>query len=218
MNSRFETRAHPIGHGDAVTGGDVRVGGIAIDLARATGSEHGDRRRVGANPVGLDIEHVGPKATGAAVDFAPAEQIDGVVVFEDFDVVVLFDGLDQRAGDLGPGRVAVVHDAALRVPALAAQGKAFAALIHVESRAEFLRESADQARRPLHGVANEGLIPETRSDLEGVRNVGVDRVRLVEHRRDASLGPSSVRRTSTVLGHDSDLAAFGHPQREVEAS
>ncbi len=86
----------PVGHGDAVAGGDVRVAGIEIDLAHPAGGQEGDGGRKGVHLAGQGVEDVGPQTglLGVGHHRAPAHQalagdeVHAHVVFEDPDVGV----------------------------------------------------------------------------------------------------------------------------------
>ncbi len=88
MNIRHPTAGAP-GHGNAVAGGGVRVGGVQIDLARAAGGEHGLVGQQGFDLVGMAVQYIGPQAArlGLTKLFAQ-DQVQTDMVFQYFDIRV----------------------------------------------------------------------------------------------------------------------------------
>ena len=54
------------GHGDAVAGRGVGIGGVEVDLAGAAGGEHGMAGAEGDHPVAVAVEHIGAEAAVCA--------------------------------------------------------------------------------------------------------------------------------------------------------
>ena len=119
----------PVGHGDAVPRGDVRVAGIEIDLAHPPGGQEGDGGRKGVHLPGQGVQDVGPQTRllGVGHHRAPAHQalagdeVHPHVVFEDPDVGVGQDLLRQDALHFGPGHVLGVNHPAVGMAAFPAQ-------------------------------------------------------------------------------------------------
>ena len=99
--------AGAVGHGDAVAGGDRRVGGASVHLPGAPGGEdrhHGDVER---EPAVGEIER--ERADAAAVD---REQVDDELVLVELHAAAQAGRLGQGARDLAAGGVtARVDDA-----------------------------------------------------------------------------------------------------------
>src|SRR5438876_7021810 len=76
------------GHGDAVAGRDVRVGGVEIDFAAAAGGQEGDRGGEGLDLAGGFVEHVSAETAVVASisESLTGEQVNGEVIFENLDV------------------------------------------------------------------------------------------------------------------------------------
>ena len=94
--------ACPVGHGDTVTRGGVRVGGIEVDLAGAAG---GDQRVRGADRddlAGKVVQDIGSVAALVSrAELFAGNQVDGDMVFENGDVGVGADddtSTDHRRG------------------------------------------------------------------------------------------------------------------------
>jgi hypothetical protein len=74
-------------HGDAVAGGDVRVTGVEVDLARTAGGECHERREEGVDLTGVQVEDVSAKAEiTAQTELAGRDEVHGDVVLEDVHV------------------------------------------------------------------------------------------------------------------------------------
>ena len=100
-----EPDARAVRDSKPVTRGDLRVGGVAVDLPAPTRGKHGR--------VGDDLEWL-PRETRAQPDAPPAlhDQRERARALEYGDGAVRAHALDQRPGHLGAGLVAVrVHDA-----------------------------------------------------------------------------------------------------------
>ena len=52
----------PVGHGNAVARGDIRIGSCGIHSADAACGQYGDARKDGVNLVCIGVEHVGTEA------------------------------------------------------------------------------------------------------------------------------------------------------------
>ena len=119
----------PVGHGDAVSRGDVRVAGVEIDLAHPPGGQEGDGGLKGVHLPGQGVEDVGPQAglIGVGHHRTPAhqalagDQVHPHVVFEHPDVGVGQDLLRQDALHFGPGHVLGVDHPPVGMAALPAQ-------------------------------------------------------------------------------------------------
>ncbi len=77
----------PVGHGNAVAGGHVRVAGVQVDLAGAAAGQQGDLGGEGHDRIVVDVQDVGAQAAVllklAAFDLGGGDQVDGDVVFID---------------------------------------------------------------------------------------------------------------------------------------
>jgi hypothetical protein len=110
------------GHGHAIAGGDIGIGGEQIDLARTAGGEHGVARGKAQHAVALDVEHVSAQtALVVLADAIGADQVDRDVVFEDVDVRMRAHQRRQRGLHCSTGGVGGVNDASVRVAAFAGE-------------------------------------------------------------------------------------------------
>ena len=110
------------GHGDAVAGGGVGIGGVEIDLAGAAGGQHGMLGGKGSNLAAGLVEHIGAMA-GVVLkpELVAGDQVDGDVVFQQGDVGMAPDLFRQRGLHRVAGGVGGVDDAAVAVAAFARQ-------------------------------------------------------------------------------------------------
>ena len=73
-------------HGDAVSGRDIRIAGVQIDLAGAPSCDGDVSGPEGFHSLGQAIQDISAKHTllGSA-NFLAGDQIDGIVIFEQMD-------------------------------------------------------------------------------------------------------------------------------------
>ena len=79
-----------ISHGHAVTGGDVRVGGVEVNLAAAARGEDDRPRRVGLDCIGFIVQHANADAAVCVTlsKLAGGDQVDREMILEDVDVLI----------------------------------------------------------------------------------------------------------------------------------
>lgn len=185
------------GEGDAVAGGDGRVGGRGEHLAHAAGGEHHGGRVHRAHAVVLALaHHVQGDAGGAALGVG--EQVEHERVL-DRAQPPRADRLDQGAGDLrARGVAARVGDTAPVVAALTGEFQ-----VAVGGRVE-LRPRRDE---PPYGVGALGdqdahrlLVAQARAGDQGVVEVLLGGVALAEGRGDAALRPAGRAVVEARLG------------------
>src|ERR1700753_3003033 len=109
-----DLRAGAIGHGDAVTGGDVGIGGVEIDLAAAAGGKEDGAGGEGLNFAGGFIQHIrADTAVGAGLgELLAGDEVNGAMVLKNLDVRLKGDGGEQSAFDLAASDIRGVEDAA----------------------------------------------------------------------------------------------------------
>src|SRR5262249_3377671 len=86
--------------------------------------------------------------------------------------------------------------------------------IMIELRTVLLDELPHRGRALAHAQAHDVLVAEPLTDGERVAHMRLDRVRRVEHGRDAALRPVRVRLVGGALRRDEDLAVLRRPERE----
>ena len=118
------------GHGDAVTGADVRVGGIQVNFARATGSRDRVLCRQCDYFAGLVVEHIRTQAavwpvTGGLLEqFVRGDEVDRDMVFKDGNVWMLAHAICQRGLYCLARRVSDMHHAPVAMATFAGQVQA----------------------------------------------------------------------------------------------
>ncbi len=202
-----QDRPGPQGGGDAVAGGQGRVGGVGEQLAGAAAGQH-DRAR--------------PDQAGAAVD---PEQGPGdpPVGGQEVDQEGVLDAVDGRGGpdrlgqgplQLGPGGVAAgVDDPRARVPALPGLGQLPGARgVGVEADPE-LAQVGDGLAALLDQQLDRHRVAQAGPGGQGVGHVLGHRVAdQVEHGRDPALGVAGGRVAEAVLGGQAHRPAGRHGQ------
>ena len=113
--------ARPIRHRHPVTGRDVGIGCVEVDLAGAPRRQNGRAREDRLHLAGALVQHVGAHALIRAAVFAEGDQIDAHVPLEHPDVGALADRLEQCPLDFAAGDVAGVHDPPFAVAAFAGE-------------------------------------------------------------------------------------------------
>ena len=210
----------PVGHGHAVTGGDVRVGGVQVDLAAPAGAQHGHPGQAGLHLAGDAVEHVRPQA---AVPLLPLtatrlgfdEQVDGQVVLQHLDVRMLGDLRQQGPLDLLAGEVGGVRYPAGGVAALHAEIELLAVLPLLKAHPE-LDQFTDPGR-PLGGDdTDDCLVAQAVTGDQGVVHMGLDGILHRQDRRHPALGQVGRRVRLLFLGDQRDPGKPGHLEGERE--
>ena len=168
----------PVGHGHAVAGGDVRVGGVQVDLAAPAGAEHGHPGQARFHLAGDAVEHIGAQATVALLPLTATrlgldEQVDGQVIFQHLDVRIQGNLREQGPLNLLAGEVGGVRHPAGRVTALHAEVKLLTVQPFLEAHTEV--DQFTNPCRPLGGDdANDVLVAQAVARDQGVGHVGLD--------------------------------------------
>ena len=211
-----DRRAGAVGHGDAVAGRDVGVGGVEVDLARAARAEEGRARGEAVHLARRAVEDVGAPADGALA--AREQEVDGEVALVDGDVRRGAHGLAEGADHLAPGRVGGVQDAPLRVPALAPE--VVLVVVGVAAQVE-VRAQGDEIAHPVRALAHHHLdrvaVAEPVAGGERVGDVRLEAVLRAPHRGDAALRVAAVALGEPVLGDQRDVPGARALERAGEA-
>jgi len=108
------------GHGDTVSGRDVRVAGVEVDLAGSAGCQNCRTGHEGLYLSAVAIENIGP--TAAVVSrcrAASGDQIHHVVVFEQLDILPCENLALQGVLQFPPGGVGGVNNPSMGMSTLA---------------------------------------------------------------------------------------------------
>ena len=143
------------------------------------------------------------------------DQVDGHVVFEKADVPVLAGPLQEHPFHFTAGHVMGVDDAVARVPAFPAQIELFVARVYravcvgVEADAD-LHQFADPFGAADHHLLHHAAVAQAVPGIQGVPDVQVKRIPLVEDRGNAPLCQVGVAVHRLFLGDDGYRTAVGH--------
>ncbi len=198
--------AGAVGHRNAVSRRDERIGGAPEHLPGAARGEDRDHRHVEREAAVVEVERERP-------DTAPAhgEQVDDELVLVELDPAAHAGGLGEGARHLAAGRVAAgVDDARHRVRALAAEDDLAVDL--VEARAD-LHELSHAVRAFVDEDAHRLLVAEAGAGVDGVLEVELGRVRRAQGRGDAALGEERRGVVEGRLGKQPDAPAAGRADR-----
>jgi hypothetical protein len=215
-----DRHARAVGHGNAVSGGDVRVGGVEIHLAAAPRGQHGHAGGKRLDLAGGFVEDIRPHAT---VGPGPAQlprrdEVDGEVVFEQGDVRLPRHGLEQGAFDFPTGHVAGVQDPALAVAPFTAQVQLPSPVLagrfaFAEPYAQ-LHELGNPGRPFLDDRSDDLLLAQPGPGVERVPHVQFEGILFAGDRGNAALGIVGVGFGAIFLGHDGDAAVGRHFEGE----
>ncbi len=208
----------PVGHGDAVPRGDVRVAGVEIDLAHPPGGQEGDGSRKGVHFPGLGVEDVGAHAGLLDIGHhrAPAQQalagdqVNPHVIFKDLDIGVGQDLLRQDALHFGPGHVLGVNHPAVGMAPLPAQIIAVV-LAQIEMGPQ-VDQLPDAGRTLAHHQFDDVRVGQAFSRGQGVLDVIFKPVIRPQHRGDAPLGLAGGGLRQALLGDQIDPGKLRHLQ------
>jgi len=187
------------GHGNAITAGTVRVAGIEVHLGCATGCQNGEARAKGVDFTRGTIQHIG---TEAAITFqaqaAFGNQIDGNALFEQFDIGALAGLFEQCLENRRAGGVGRMDDAPVAVPAFSGEVELKALLLGVDAVIAgegyaLIDQPLDGFAAVLDGKAYRVFVAQPATGIEGVFDVGLHRVGVIQDSGDTALGPE--RRT-----------------------
>jgi len=107
-----DSSARAISHGNAVAGGNIGVGGIEINFSATTCGQESDRSGESFNSASAIIENVNAEATvvGDVTEFLAGDEIDGEMIFEDFDIGLCGNRGEQSTFDFAAGDIFGVED------------------------------------------------------------------------------------------------------------
>ena len=217
-------RAGAVGHGHAVTGGDVRIRRELVDLAQASGGEDdhlGRHRRDDplARVEHVDAEHpvLRPAHLDRGVEFGARDEVDRQVMLEHPDARGVGDRTEQGGFDGTTGHVPGMKDAPARMPALAAEVRTAVGPVFK------LHAPRDQLGHPgrtlFDDVADHVDVAKAVAGRQRVLHVALEVVGAVGDAGDAALSPVGVGFGPCLLGDDGDAhAPAGQREREAQAA
>ncbi len=166
----------PVGHGNPVAGGNIRIAGVQIDLAGAAAGQQGGAGREGQHTVAVDIQHVGAQAAVVLnrlpCHLGAGDQVYGNMVFVDRDIGVLAHRFHQGPFDLPAGDIFGMQDPAGAVAPFAGQVVGIAlgggGKLHPP-----LDQIADGGRTFLNHHPDDLFVTDVGPGRQGVLNMGI---------------------------------------------
>ena len=195
------------GHGDAVAGGRIGVGGVQVDLAGPTRGQHRAPGCNGQHSAAGGVLHVHAQAArlGLGVELAGVDQVDGAVMFQQGDVGMGADALFQRHLNRVAGGIGGVDDAALAVAAFAGEVIAqLGAVVTGEGHA-LGDQPFDGLAAMFDDIARGALIAQAGTGDQGVADMLGVAVAGIEHGSNAALRPIAGPVQQLALGNDHHL-------------
>ncbi len=215
------------GHGDAVTGGDVRIAGVEIDLVGAAGGDDDEARQEGFDPSSPSIEHVGTETavalacaqTGTGTQMPRGDEIHRDMLLVEAHIGTGADPRLQGGGDGPAGCVRGVHHPPMAMTSLAGEVIAARGAIFLAAREGYplVQQPADIVGAVLHHAAHHTGIAESGPGPQGVLDVGVQRILGVEDGRDAPLGVQGAPFGQLPLGDHRHREVGAQSQGQAEA-
>ena len=179
----------------------------------------------GAYPPLPAIQHVSAKAAIAVLrrvissigQFGASDQVDCNVILEHGDIRVGTRSFDQCQLHCLPGRIRRVNDATHAVTAFTRQVIACSITTVTGERYPLIDQPLDGRAAMLNGEAYGVFAAQAGTGDQGVFDVGIDRVGIVQHRGHAALGP--IGRTIAEIGlaqhHDIEVRGQGEGQGQA---
>ena len=192
-----------------------------VDVAYPAGSQHGDFRKYRVNFVFFQVQdicaetgNVGRTLPDQFTQMVLREDIDGKMMFENLYVVVPFHLAHQRPLDLMAGDILVVQDTVFAVAAFTGQFIASGAFfVELDSPRDQL---LDHLRRTGHHLLDRRTVANPRTANQCVPDMFLERIGIVHHRGDPSLGVIRVALVHFAFGDDHHLAYFSRLERVTE--
>ncbi len=211
------------GHGDAITAGAIGVTGVEVDLGRAARGENGEACAVGVDFAAGAIEHIGPEAAFAVQAQAFfGDQVNGDALLQQFDVGALAGLVEQGLEDCRASGIGGVDDAAVAVAAFTGQVKLETTVVTARvfitgERHPLVDQPLDGFTAVLDGEAHGVFVAQAAAGVEGVFDVGLHRVGVVQYRRDTALGPECRAVGQIALAQNGNAQVAGQGQCQAQA-
>ena len=200
-------------HRDAVAGRAARRGGKQVGAPRAPGRQDRRARGVQFDPParavdGVDAPHIA--RAGIACLVPAGGEVDRDHVRDHGDIGMCGGGILQRLLHGPAGGVVDMHDAAVRMPALARQMADIP--LHVEGHAEF-GQPLDRAGCILDDEFHRGTVVQPGAGDHRILDMAVEGVAGFQHGGDPALRPGGRSFVQLPLGQHCHLEAIGQVER-----
>jgi hypothetical protein len=194
------------GHGDAVAGGSVRIGGIQVNLAGAAGSQYRVPSGKSIHLAGFIVERVDTVDAPLVATGMPAgDEIDGQMVFEQSDIGVAANFIGQRGLHRTASGIRCMYDPSFAVSALAGQVVARIRGIVPGEGDPLIDQPVDHLPSLACHETSNGFIAQTGACHQRIADMGFHRVVGIEHGSDAALCPCACAIHELALGQEGDL-------------
>ena len=181
--------ARTVGHGDAITRGNVGIGGDQIHLAGTARAQDSVFGAISVNPVLIDIQNIGAQTVddGSLAVFLD-DQVNADMIFIDFNVRQCGDSLVQCAFNFPSGKVLGVQDTPPVVTPFLSQIVKMRGLFRFCEIDSPINQFLDSWRSFPNHKFNNFFIAQARTAIQCVFDVVFKTVRFVRHGGNSALG------------------------------
>ena len=209
--------ASTVSHGNTVSRGNVRIGGVGINMTKPARGKHGDFCNDFFRLLLLRIKHISTVTVYIVCFYNKmmfCKQLNGIVVFKQGDVWMVVNTCKQRTLHFTSGNILRVHNAVHRMPTL------FPKMQVLRMRRgkidPKLNKSLDVLRSIFHHQRHHIKVAQSRTGIKGVGNMQLCAVIAVNCCSNAALCPIGIRGGTLFFRDDSNLSVFGGVQGEIE--
>lgn len=204
------------GHGYTVSRSSVRVGGIAIRLAGAARGEDSEPGPEQFDMVVFQVQYVGAYArVSRQCQLAIGDQVYGNPAGHQGNVGARLGLGRQGGGNSVAGGIGRMDNAAVAMPALPCQ--VVLGLVIAGKGDAAVDQPVDALAAMLDRKPDSILVAEAAPGVEGVADVILKRVVVIQHGGNAALGPECCAAADIGLADDGDLQVLGQIQGNSEA-
>ena len=211
------TAPRPPGHGNSVSRSAVRIGGIAIRLGGAAGSDDGEPGSKQFHMIVFEIQDVGADATVAGkCKLAVGNQIHSHPAGFQVNIRPGLGLARQGGGNRVAGGIGGVDNPAMAMATFSGQVVVLSVILPGELHAG-VDQPLDAFLAVFHGKADRVFVAQTAARVEGVLYVILYGIGIVQNRSDASLGPEGGARADIGFADDANPQVLRKIQRNGKA-
>ena len=210
----------PLRHGNPVSGSNIGIGRIKIDLTGPAGSQQGRPGNKSMNPATAPIKSIGSPTviifTTGSKPFMRSQQIDSRHIFPKNNVCMLPATGHQHLFNLTPGPVRGMENPTAGVAAFTGQIVTGRGIGVTTKRNPHSNQLFKTFRTfPDHQI-NHLTVTEPDSGPHRILKVPGKRVRCIKHRRNTTLGQVGIGIGLLFLGDNMNQPGISHLQSEKE--
>ena len=205
-------------HRDTVAGRDVRIARVEINLTRTAGRQHATFGAYCPDEVPVEIQDIDPDTPiGCDPEFRESNEIHCHMSLEDRNTGMGANPFNQSGLDYPAGCVRGMHDPAATMAAFTRQMEIHATVWRLLSgeRDPLLDQPFDPLSTSLHNELGDIDPAQACSRIEGIGYMRLDRISLVDDRRDTALRVERRALLQRRFGDDSNVDMIG--QRQCQA-